>query len=91
MNNVTDNAAKHRYELNVDGHIAFVEYQFSPGVIDLVHTIVPKELGGRGIGSILAKGVLDSVRSRDLKVIATCPFIAGYIGKNPDYADLLAK
>ncbi len=91
MNNVTDNAAKHRYELNVDGHIAFVEYQFSPGVIDLVHTIVPKELGGRGIGSILAKGVLDSVRSRGLKVIATCPFIAGYIGKNPDYADLLAK
>ena len=91
MNNVTDNAAKHRYELNVDGHIAFVEYQLSPGVIDLVHTFVPKELGGRGIGSILAKGVLDSVRSRDLKVIATCPFIAGYIGKNPDYADLLAK
>lgn len=91
MNNVKDNAEKHRYELDVDGHVAYVEYQLSPGAIDFVHTIVPKELGGRGIGSILAKGALDSARGRGLMVIATCPFIAGYIGKNPAYADLLVK
>ena len=90
MSDVTDNATKQRYELDVDGHIAYVEYHLSPGKIDFVHTIVPKELGGRGIGSILAKGALEAARARGLKVIATCPFIAGYIGKNQNYADLLA-
>jgi hypothetical protein len=29
------------------------------------------------------------VRARNLKVVAQCPFVAGYIGKHADYSDLL--
>ena len=33
---------------------------------------------------------LDQVRARGLKVIPQCPFIAGFIRKNPEFAALLA-
>lgn len=50
---------------------------------------MPPELGGKGIGSKLVKGALDQVRAEGLKVIANCEFVKGYIGKHPEYADLI--
>ena len=88
-NAVSNNPAHHRYELAVDGHIAATYYQIADGVITFVHTEVPPELGGKGIGSKLIKGALDQVRADGLKVIAQCPFVKAYIDKHPDYADLL--
>ena len=87
---VRDNPALHRYELDVEGHTAFAEYRLAADTITFVHTSVPKELSGRGIGSILAKGALEGVRKRGLRVVAKCPFIAGYIDKHPELQDLLA-
>jgi predicted GNAT family acetyltransferase len=88
---VRDNPAEHRYELEVEGHLAATYYTLADGVITFVHTEVPDALGGRGVGSKLVKGALDHVRSRGLKVVAQCPFVKAYIEKHPDYADLLKR
>lgn len=90
MTEVLNNRAHHRYELTVDGHLAATYYKVSDGVITFIHTEVPPELGGKGIGSRLIRGALDQVRSEGLKVIAQCPFVKAYIDKNADYQDLLA-
>jgi predicted GNAT family acetyltransferase len=90
MNNpVSNNTALQRFELSVEGHLAATYYELAGGVITFVHTEVPPELGGKGIGSRLVKGALDQVRADGLKVIAQCPFIKAWIDKHPDYADLL--
>ena len=89
MSDVVNNTAKQRYELAVDGHIAATYYTITGGVITFVHTEVPPELGGKGIGSRLIRGALDQVRAGGLKVIAQCPFVKAYIEKHPDDADLL--
>jgi predicted GNAT family acetyltransferase len=90
MNNtVYNNAALGRYELAVDGHIAATYYETAGGVITFVHTEVPSELGGKGIGSKLVKGALDKVRADGLQVIAQCPFVKAWIDKHPEYASLL--
>lgn len=89
MSDVNDNREKHQFELEVDGHLALAAYRLKPGIITFTHTEVPKELGGRGIGSQLAKGALDQVRARGLKVVPLCPFIKAYIEKNAEYQDLL--
>jgi predicted GNAT family acetyltransferase len=89
MDQVIDNTAQHRFERHADGHVAFLNYNLHPSEIILVHTEVPKELGGRGIGGTLAKAALDSARSRGLKVKAPCPFVASYIQRHSEYADLL--
>jgi uncharacterized protein len=86
---VSNNPAHHRYELKVDGHIAATYYEIADGVITFIHTEVPPELGGKGIGSKLIKGALDQVRADGLKVIAQCPFVRAYIEKHAEYADLL--
>jgi len=89
MSNVVNNEAEGRFEMNVEGYIAAAYYELSDGVITFTHTEVPKELGGRGIGSQLAKAVLEQARAKGLKVVAQCPFVSGYIGKHPEYSDLL--
>jgi predicted GNAT family acetyltransferase len=89
MSDVVNNKAHHRYELAVDGHIAATYYALSGGVITFIHTEVPPELGGKGIGSKLIKGALDQIRSEGLKVIAPCPFVKAFIEKNAAYQDLL--
>ena len=87
---VHDNAEQHRFELEVDGHTAYLYYRLEPGVITLVHTEVPPALGGRGVGSTLVRGALEAIRQKGLKVVATCPFVAAWMGKHPEFNDLIA-
>ena len=86
---IRDNTAQHRFELDADGGTAVMYYRLEPGVITLMHTEVPPELGGQGIGSALVRGVLELVRTRGLKVVAKCPFVAAYMGRHPEYNDLV--
>ena len=89
MSDIVNNKPQHRYELAVEGHIAATYYSIADGVITFIHTEVPPELGGKGIGSKLIRGALDQVRADGLKVIPQCPFVKAFIAKNPDYQDLL--
>ena len=88
--NFRDNEARSRFELEVEGAVAFVEYRKSSGAITLVHTEVPAALGGKGIGSKLARATLDAVRAQARKLTVECEFIQGFMGKHPEYNDLLA-
>lgn len=88
---VRDNQDRHRFELDVDGITAFSEYRRKGNVVTFVHTEVPDSLGGKGVGSRLAKGALDLVRARGEKMIAKCPFIAAHVKKHAEYQDLLVE
>ena len=90
MSDVRQNTSHHRFELDADGHTATAVYRLAPGLITFTHTEVPKALSGRGIGSKLARGALESARAQGLKVVAECPFMAGYIAKHPEFSDLKA-
>lgn len=87
---IGDAPERHRYELTIDGVTAFVRYRRTPGVIRLIHTEVPEGLAGRGVGSRLARHVLDSARTDGVRVVAICPFIAAWMDKHPEYDDLRA-
>ena len=91
MSDVIDNKGRQRFELEVEGHLAVSFYKMDDNVITFIHTEVPPELGGKGVGSALVKGALDQVRADGLKVIAQCSFVNAYIGKHAEYADLLVK
>jgi predicted GNAT family acetyltransferase len=56
----------------------------------LVHTEVPEALSGRGIGSAIARAVLDDARAHGRRVVPECKFIASYISRHPEYAGLVA-
>src|SRR5690349_4710371 len=88
---VENNEAEERFEAQIDGHLAVVEYQRRPGVIVYTHTEVPDALEGRGIGSKLARTVLDYARREQLAVVPSCPFIRSYIARHPEYQDLVRR
>ncbi len=91
MPDITDNPARSRYEMSVDGLVAFVEYERRGDALVLVHTEVPQGLEGRGVGSRLARAVLDTARADGAKVVPRCEFIAGYIERYPEYRDLVLR
>jgi predicted GNAT family acetyltransferase len=89
-NEVRDNAQRHRFELEAEGHTAFSDYKRDGKVITITHTEVPPALGGKGVGTRLVRGLLDLIRADGAKVVPVCPFVKGYIEKHPEYAGLLA-
>ncbi|MFA1549546.1 GNAT family N-acetyltransferase [Actinomadura chokoriensis] len=89
---ISDNAAKSRYEIRVDGDLAgFVEYEPGEGALTFVHTEVDSAFEGKGIGSALARGALDDVRGKGFSVVPVCPFIKKWIERHPDYKDLVGS
>lgn len=88
---LTDNAGANRYEMPVDGGLAFVAYRRNGDVLTLDHAEVPSVLEGKGLGSRLVKATLDDVRERGLKVVPRCGFIRAYMRRHPEYDDLVAR
>ena len=88
---VTDHPEQSRYEARIDGELAgFAEYQLTDALIIFNHTEVKRAFEGQGVGGALDRHALDAVRAAGTRrVLPICPFIKGWIGKHPDYIDLL--
>ena len=82
---VVDNKAQSRFEIHLDGHVAFEKYELFDGGIAYVATKVPDELGGRGIAKFLVRYVLDDAHAKGLKVKPVCPYVRQFIDKHPEY------
>lgn len=88
--NVHDRRDGDRYEVTVDGEPAgLLTYRLETGRIAFTHAEVDREFGGKGIGSALAAYALDDARARGLEVRPDCPFLSAYIGKHPEYVELV--
>jgi predicted GNAT family acetyltransferase len=90
MATVRDNKARSRFELDVEGALAFANYRLTPQAVVITHTETPAALRGRGIASELVKGALDLIRADGHKVIGACGFVVDYLHKHPEEADLVA-
>lgn len=88
---VTHNAAAHRYEAVVDGHLSICEYEQADGRMVFTHTVVPPELRGRGIAEKLVRAALADARAAGSKVIPACSYVAKFIERHKEFADLLAQ
>ena len=89
---VVDVPERSRFEARVGGQLlGFVDYRLLTGRITFIHTQVLPEAEGRGVGGQLARSVLDEARARGLRVRPLCPFIAAWMRRHPEYADLVAE
>jgi hypothetical protein len=83
--------AGHRFVAEVGGEVAeltYVEKDASTVILD--HTFVPAALRGGGVAGALAARALDWARASRLRVLPACPYVASYIKRHPEVADLLA-
>ena len=86
---IVHNELAKRFETSIDGHTSYISYQERGDQLVYDHTIVPQELGGRGVGSALVKHALNYAQDNDKKVVPQCSFVASYIDKHPEYKELL--
>lgn len=85
---VIDNKEKERFEIDLDGKTALIDYTEQNGVVAMTHTEVPPEFEGKGVGSQLVKGALDIVKADGKRVRPLCAFVAAYIKRHPEYQPL---
>lgn len=76
----------HQYELREgESTIGFAKYREGPGSITFTHTVVDSAYEGMGLGSRIARHVLDEAVGNGLRIVPVCPFIAAYLRRHHDY------
>jgi predicted GNAT family acetyltransferase len=89
---VTDVPDRERFEaLDGDNLAGFVTYQLTGNIIAYTHTEVDPAYEGKGIGSTLARAVMDEARDKGRTVVPICPFLNKWLGKHPEYDPIVAR
>ncbi len=78
-----------RFEIEQSGRIAFLEYTVAGNIMAMLHTEVPSELRGKGLAAELAQSAFQYARDHNLRVDVVCPYVAEYLNRHPEYADLV--
>jgi uncharacterized protein len=81
--------AHHRYQAVIAGEVAGTAHYRVREQKIFWHTEVKPEFEGKGVGTALAKGVFEDLRARGEKVVVECPFLAAYLKRHSEYADLV--
>ena len=83
---ITDNQADLRFELEADGYVAVLTYRRNGRRLVLIHTEVPAELEGRGLGGRLVSAAVDRAARENLTLVPLCPFARSWLERHPDVA-----
>jgi len=89
---VIDVPERERFEARDGDDLAgFVTYQLTGAIIAYTHTEIVPAYEGKGVGSTLARAVLDDARDKGRTVVPICPFIRGWLDKHAEYDDIVAR
>ena len=85
--NITHHPEQKLFKTEVEGRTAFAEYRIIGNSLDIIHTIVPKPLEGRGIASALVKTAYDFALGNGLKPKATCSYAVKWLERHPEMSE----
>lgn len=85
---VTQNPAENRFEAWIDGQLAKLDYMEEGETIVMTHVGVPYEFRGCGVAGKITQIGLEYAKAKSLRVIPMCSYVAAYIRRNPQYAEL---
>lgn len=83
---ITHHPEKNRFETTLDGVTAFVQYRLFDDKLDIIHTIVPPAIEGRGVAAALVKHAYDYAIEHGMKPLATCSYAVAWLHRHPEYA-----
>lgn len=86
---VNKNEETKRFELEVDGHIAFIDYEQNDDVVKLIHTESPEALAGRGAATALIEKTLIYLEENKLALVPLCPLVFAYVKRHPEWKRLV--
>jgi uncharacterized protein len=77
---------RHRFAVVVEGYEAEITYRRQGKTLELVHTGVPEEIGGRGISGRLVATAVAFAASEGLSVRPSCPTARAWLEEHPEEA-----
>jgi predicted GNAT family acetyltransferase len=88
---IVDNSTDGRFELRLDGElVGFADYRPAGDSVIIAHTEIVDGHEGKGFGGLLVREALERIRASGKTVIPACSFTASYIGRHPEFAELVA-
>ena len=90
MTDIHHDTRAQQFSTEADGHRAYVEYESAAGRIVITHTIVPKDIGGRGIAAALVRAALEYARDHGLQVTPQCSYADVWMQRHPEFDALRA-
>ncbi len=81
---INHNPKRHLFTTEVDAHTAYVEYSLHDGSLDILHTVVPAAIEGKGIAAALVKRAYEYAAEQGLKPSATCSYAVKWLERHPE-------
>jgi len=85
------NKEKSRFEIEIEGKYAFINYGEFGNQVALVHTETDPELSGKGAASAVIEKTLHYLDENNIELLPFCPFVFAYIQRNPDWKRIVSK
>ncbi|WP_452221225.1 GNAT family N-acetyltransferase [Lacinutrix salivirga] len=84
------NEDKKRFEIEIDGHFAFIDYKEYGSQIALVHTETDPELSGKGAAAAVVEKTLHYLEDNNIALLPFCPYVFAYIKKHPEWKRIVS-
>jgi len=88
---IRHNPDAHRFEVQVEGLWCQAAYRLNGSVMEMHHTGVPGALEGRGIAAQLVNAALQHARAHGWQVLPSCSYVAAYLRRHPEWADVALR
>ncbi|MFC0513048.1 GNAT family N-acetyltransferase [Mucilaginibacter angelicae] len=83
------NAEKMRFEIEVNGHFAYIDYKETTHLIALIHTEAEPELAGTGAAQAVVEKTLAYIKESGKKLLPYCPYVFAYLKKHPEWTSIV--
>ncbi len=79
------NGEKQRFEVEIEGYTAFIDYKDEGGVVRLIHTESPEALAGRGVATALVEKTPAYLDENGYRLVPVCPLVSAYVKRHPEW------
>ncbi|MCB0127564.1 MAG: N-acetyltransferase [Caldilineaceae bacterium] len=86
---VVHNESASRFEAEIEGRLAVVDYERRGDVLYFTHTGTPVPYRGQGVAGKVTAAALAYAREQGFQVVPICSFTSAFIRRNPQYQSLL--
>ncbi|HVR89940.1 MAG TPA: GNAT family N-acetyltransferase [Novosphingobium sp.] len=83
-------AGEYHAELAGSHHVARLTWIKRGEARVVEHTLVPDEIGGRGVAARLVEALVADARAQGFKIVPQCSYVAAAFKRHPEWADLVA-
>lgn len=84
-----NNSSLSRYEMEIDGHVAYANYRIDGEIINIDYVFAPEELRGSGAAGKLMEEIARMARDKKMKILPICGYASVWLRRSKEYRDLM--